>query len=71
MYGNDFQNSYKQIMGKQLHSRGRGGQGLFSDKRFRLGDEQIDDDDREVPVTLAAGSFEGKSLSYLKNSAIT
>ena len=60
MYGNDFRNSYKQIVGKELHSRGRGGQGLFSDKRSRLGDEQIDDDDREVPITLAMGKFKGK-----------
>ena len=46
-------------MGKQLHSRGRGGEGFFSDKRSRIGDEQIDDDDREVPVSLAMGKLPG------------
>jgi hypothetical protein len=59
MYGEDFGEGLHRIIGRNLHSPGRGGRGHHSDTRSRLGDEQIDDDDREVPVMVANPAYPG------------
>ncbi len=59
MYGTDYVANARLIEGSPVHPPGRGGRSREQQGPVQLGDAQIGDDDREVPVQLTNPEMQG------------